>query len=167
MILAIYTLLHVAISLVGIVSGLWVVFSWIAGKRPEGWTRLFLVTTILTSVTGFFFPFHGITPALIVGVLSLVILVLTYHARGHSSRSWQKIYVLGCVMALYLNVFVLVVQLFLKIPALKAVAPKQTDPPFVITQSLVLGAFIVLGVLTTLKFRAAEPGLMEAKIQKS
>jgi hypothetical protein len=165
MILAIYTLLHVAISLIGIVSGLWMVFGWIAGRRPEGWTKVFLVTTILTGVTGFFFPFHGITPALIVGVLSLLILVLAYYARGHTSRVWQKTYALGCVTALYLNVFVLVVQLFLKIPALKAVAPKQTDPPFVITQSLVLFAFIVLGVLTTLRFHADEPSLVETKIQ--
>jgi len=153
MILALYTLIHVAISLVGIFSGMVVLFGWLTGKQNPGWTRLFLWTTMLTSLTGFFFPFHGFTPALGTGILSMLILGVTVYARRHPAILWQKIYVISAVAALYLNVFVLVVQLFLKVPALKAVAPKQSEPPFAITQGLVLIAFLVLGALATIRFR--------------
>jgi len=153
--LAIFTLVHVAISLVGIVSGLVVLFGLINAKRLDGWTAIFLATTVATSVTGFMFPFRGFTPALGTGIVSMVVLAVALYARyaRRLAGGWRKTYVISVVVALYLNVFVLFVQLFLKVPALHALAPKQNEPPFAITQLLVLTLFIVLGVLATIRFR--------------
>jgi hypothetical protein len=153
--LAIFTLVHVAISLVGIFSGFVVLFGLLNAKRMEGWTAIFLATTVLTGVTGFLFPFKGFTPALGTGIVSMVVLAIALYAR-YARRlvgGWRKTYVISAVFALYLNVFVLVVQTFLKVPALNALAPKQNEPPFAITQLLVLVTFIVLGVLATIRFR--------------
>src|SRR6266852_1135391 len=110
MILHVYTIIHVGISLVGIFSGLIVLFGLLAGKRLDGWTQWFLITTVLTSVTGFFFPFHGITPAIVVGIISLVVLAVAIFARYARSLAgaWRKTYVVTAVLALYLNAFVLV-----------------------------------------------------------
>src|SRR5271170_2794530 len=112
MILKIYTLIHVVISLMGILSGLIVLSGMLTAKRVDGWTALFLTTMVLTSVTGFFFPFHGITPAMVVGVISLVVLAVAIYARyaRRLAGVWRKTYVVTAVTALYLNVFVLVVQ---------------------------------------------------------
>lgn len=153
--LDIFTLVHVAISLVGILSGLVVLFGLINSKRLDGWTAIFLATTVATSVTGFLFPFRGFTPALGTGVISMVVLALAIYARyaRRLAGGWRKTYVISSVFALYLNVFVLFVQLFLKVPALHALAPKQNEPPFAITQLLVLVLFIALGVLATIRFR--------------
>ena len=150
-----YTRLHAVISLVGIVSGLVVVAGLLAAKRLEKWTALFLVTTAVTSLTGFGFPFHKLLPAHIVGAISLVVLTVAVIARYplHLRGGWRKAYVITSVIALYLNVFVAVVQAFEKIPALAALAPKQNEPPFVATQVAVLVLFIVLGVMATAKFR--------------
>src|SRR3954468_1056498 len=113
-----FTLVHVALSLAGIVSGLVVIAGLVTAKQSGAWTALFLVTTIVTSVTGFFFPFHGFTPAHAVGVLSLVILApVTFALYGrHLAGAWRWIYVVGAVLAIYLNFFVLIVQLFQKVP---------------------------------------------------
>ncbi|MBS1850067.1 MAG: hypothetical protein JST79_04095 [Acidobacteria bacterium] len=153
--LATFTLLHVLISLVGIASGLVVMYGLLAGKRLDGITLIFLVTTVLTSVTGFGFPFEHLLPSHIVGILSLVILALAIPARYtfRMAGSWRWIYVLGSAIALYLNVFVLVVQSFLKVPALKALAPTQKEPPFLVAQLAVLLAFLAIGILATLRFR--------------
>src|SRR6266550_7265200 len=120
-----FTLIHVLISLAGIISGCAVLFGLLTAKRLEGWTRLFLTTTVATSVTGFFFPFHGLTPAIVVGILSLFFLAAAIFARygRHLAGAWRATYVITALFALYLNVFVLVVQSFLHIPALKAIAP--------------------------------------------
>src|SRR6266480_5915867 len=128
-----YTLIHVLISLVGIVSGLVVVFGLLGGKRLDGWTALFLATTVATSVTGFGFPFDHLLPSHKVGIVSLLVLPVAIAARYgfHLAGAWRRIYVITAAVALYLNVFVLVVQLFLKVPALKAIAPTQKEPPFV------------------------------------
>ena len=152
---ATYTLIHVLISLVGIASGFVVLFGLIGGKRLDGMTALFLATTVLTSVTGFFFPFHGVTPAINVGILSLVLLAIAIAVRYalHLAGAWRTIYVISSMMALYLNTFVLVVQSFMKVPALKALAPTQKEPPFAIAQGLVLVAFIVLIILAVKGFR--------------
>jgi len=149
-----FTLIHVLISLIGIGSGLVVLFGWLTGRRFNGWTVLFLVTTILTSVTGFFFPFIHLTPAHKVGFISLVILAVALLARYvfHLAGTWGRIFVVTSVIALYLNVFVLVVQMFLKIPALKSLAPTQTEPPFLIAQSAVLVVFVLLGIFSAKKF---------------
>ena len=150
-----FTLIHVAISLVGILSGLVVMCGLLTAKRLDGWTRLFLVTTIATSATGFFFPFHGITPAIIVGIISLVLLAVAIIARyaRHLAGVWRWIYVVTAMVALYLNVFVLIVQLFQKVPALKALAPTQSELPFAVAQLLTLALFFILTIFAALRFR--------------
>lgn len=149
-----YTLIHVVVSLIGIVSGIIVLLGMLAGKRLDGLTALFLVTTVLTSVTGYGFPFHKLMPSHIVGAISLVVLLIAILAR-YSFRmagAWRWVYVVTASMALYLNVFVLVVQGFMKVPALKSLAPTQSEPPFLVAQIVVLAIFIVLTILAVKKF---------------
>ena len=152
--LAQFTTLHVAISLVAIASGLAVLLSWMRGKETGSMTQLFLITTVLTSVTGFMFPFHEVTPGIVVGAISIVVLIVAILARYtfHLTGPWRKIYVITASIALYLNVFVLVAQSFQKIPALRALAPTQSEAPFVIVQLLVMALFVVLGWNATTKF---------------
>jgi hypothetical protein len=154
MILRIYTIIHVIISLLGIISGFVVIYGMHTANAMNGWTAFFLVTTVATSVTGFFFPFRGFTPALAVGIISLGLLAPAIYARYHTdlTGSWRWIYVVGALLAQYLNFFVLIVQSFQKIPALKALAPTQKEPPFAITQLFFLILFIVLGVAAVKKF---------------
>jgi hypothetical protein len=150
-----FTLLHVLISLLGIASGLVVMYGFLAAKRLDGMNTLFLVTTVLTSVTGFFFPNEHITPAIILGILSLVVLAIAIAARYglHLNGAGRWLYVVTASVALYLNVFVLVVQSFEKVPALHALAPTQKEPPFAVAQLAVLVLFIVLTALAIKKFR--------------
>ncbi|MDB5309154.1 MAG: hypothetical protein JWO38_3356 [Gemmataceae bacterium] len=147
--------LHVAISMAAIGSGFVVVYGLLANRRFDGWTAFFLATTVLTSVTGFLFPFNGITPGVIVGVLSLVTLAGALYARyiRRLAGGWRRVYVIGAVVSLYFNFFVLVVQAFQKVPALRSLAPEQTDPPFAIVQAITLAAFVVLGWLAVVRFR--------------
>jgi hypothetical protein len=162
--LATYTLIHVVISLVGIGSGLIVVFGMLGGKRMDGMTALFLVTTVLTSVTGFGFPFEHMTPGIILGILSLIVLAIAIPAR-YSFRmagKWRSIYVVTAVIALYFNCFVLIAQSFQKVPALHALAPKGNEPPFAIAQGILLVLFIVLGVLAVKKFHSVPVGKARA-----
>jgi len=156
MLLSAFTAFHVALSLIGIASGFVVLYGLLQAKQSAGWTKLFLTTTIATSVTGFFFPFHGFTPADGVGIVSLIVLALAVLAlyRFGLAGGWRRTYVITCVIALYLNFFVLIVQSFQKIPALNALAPTQSEPPFQITQLVALLAFIALGIRATMKFRA-------------
>jgi hypothetical protein len=156
MILHLYTIIHVLISLIGIFTGLVVLVGMLAGKRLNGWTKWFLCTTVLTSVTGFFFPFHGFTPAIGLGIISLIVLAVAIYARypRQLAGAWRWIYVVTAVIALYFNAFVGVVQSFEKIPALHALAPTQTEPPFKITQLAVLALFILLGILAVMRFRS-------------
>jgi hypothetical protein len=155
MILTTFTIVHVVLSLIGIFSGIVVVFGMLAAKRLDGWTAVFLATTMATSVTGFLFPFHKFLPSHALGIISLVLLSIAIFARytRHLAGHWRSAYVITAVMALYLNVFVLVVQLFRKVPALEAMAPTQSEPPFKLTQLIVLLLFIVLGIFATIKFR--------------
>jgi hypothetical protein len=157
MILRIYTQIHVLISLIGILTGLVVLFGMLAGQSLNRWTKWFLITTVLTSVTGFFFPFHGFTPAIGVGIISLIVLAIAILARysRHLAGHWRWIYVATAMIALYMNVFVLIVQSFEKIPALHVLAPTQTEPPFKLTQLVVLALFVVLAVVAAIKFRPA------------
>ena len=150
-----FTLVHTAISLIGIVSGLVVVYGMLGGKRLDGWTALFLLTTVLTSVTGYLFPFEHLLPSHIVGGISLVVLAVALLARYsfHLAGVWRRTYVLTAVMALYLNVFVLVVQSFLKVPALHALAPAGKEPPFAVAQLIVLAVFIWLAIAAVKRFR--------------
>jgi magnesium-transporting ATPase (P-type) len=155
--LAAFTLLHVVISLIGIGAGLVVVGGMLTGRRLDGWTATFLASTVATSVTGFLFPFTQFLPSHAVGIFSLIVLPIAIYARysRQLARSWRWIYVVGSVLSLYLNVFVLVVQLFLKVPALHALAPTQTEPPFQIAQLVVLAVFVILGVASAMRFRTA------------
>ena len=149
-----FTSLHVVLSLIGIIAGLGVVIGMLRSKAAHGWTALFLVTTVLTSATGFLFPVDQVLPSHIVGVISLVVLAIAIAALyGYRlARSWRSIYVVTAVLALYLNVFVLVAQAFLKVASLKALAPTQSDPPFIIAQLLVMVIFVVLGIRTVRSF---------------
>jgi hypothetical protein len=149
------TLFHTVISIVAIAAGLVVVGGLIAGVRIDGWTGIFLVTTAVTSITGFFLPFTHLLASHWIGIISLLILPFVIAARywKHLRGGWRGIYVVGTVLVLYLNFFVLLVQLFRRIPALIVSAPKQTEPPFVLTQLLVLALFAWLGVAAFRRFR--------------
>jgi hypothetical protein len=129
----------------------------LGGKRMDRMTALFLITTVLTSVTGFFFPFHGVTPGIILGILSLIVLALCIPARYsfHLAGKWRATYVITAVIALYFNCFVLLAQSFQKIPALHALAPKGNEPPFLIAEGILLILFIVLGIQAVKKFHPA------------
>jgi hypothetical protein len=150
-----FTQFHVALSLVGILSGLVVMVGLLTAQRLDRWTALFLVSTLATSVTGFLFPFHGFTPAIGVGIFSLVVLGAAVFARysRHLRGAARWVYVITAMIALYLNVFVLIVQLFQKVPSLKSMAPTQTEPPFLVAQLLTLILFVVLTIVAAIKFR--------------
>ena len=150
-----FTLLHVIITLVAIGSGLMVVGGMFASHKLPGTTALFLLTTALTSLTGFLFPIHGFTPALGVGIVACVILAVALFAlyKERLVGAWRWIYVVTAIISLYLNVFVLVAQSFMKVSALNAFAPTQSEPPFAITQAVVLLVFILIGVVALVKFR--------------
>jgi hypothetical protein len=153
-----FTVVHVLLSLVGIGAGLLVVYGLLLGKRFDGATAIFLVTTVLTSLTGFLFPFERVLPSHILGVISLAALVLAMMARyaRYLAGAWRPTYVVCAVLALYFNVFVLVVQIFEKVPAAHALAPTQKEAPFAVVQLLVLTIFVVLGVLAVKKCRAPQ-----------
>ena len=155
MILHIYTVIHTLISLIAIFTGIVVLFGMLGGKRLDGWTKWFLVTAVATTITGFFFPFHGFTPAIGLGIISLPFLALTIFARyaKHLTGPWRWIYVIGAVICLYFNLFVAVVQAFEKIPTLHAMAPTQTEPPFKLTQLVVLLGSALLAIVAAIRFR--------------
>jgi hypothetical protein len=142
-----FTLIHVVISILGVIAGLVVVGGLMAGARMAGWTALFLATTVLTSATGFMFPFTAVSPAHVVGGLSLLVLAVCCAARywKRMSGRWRAVYVASAVLALYLNVFVLMVQLFSKTPPLASLAPTQQEAPFAVTQVVILALFVWLG----------------------
>lgn len=149
------TQVHVVISLVGILSGLVVMVGLLGAKRLNGWTMLFLASTAATSLTGFLFPFHGFTPGIGIGIVSLLVLAIAIYARyvGRLEGAWRWLYVVSAMLSLYLNVFVLIAQLFQKVPALRALAPTQSELPFAITQIVILIVFVVLAIASTKRFR--------------
>lgn len=151
---ATYTSLHVLISLVGIGSGLVVMSGFLTGKRLDGLTAIFLSSTVLTSVTGFGFPFDHLLPSHKVGIISLIVLAVAIAARSmfHLAGAWRWIHVIAAATALYLNVFVLVFQAFEKVPALKALAPTQKEPPFLLAQLVVLVVYLAFTILAAKKF---------------
>ncbi len=159
--LSTFTLLHVIISLAGVGLGLIVMYGLVKGKRLDGWTAIFLTTTVLTSLTGFLFPFEGLKPSYILGGISLVVLAVAIWARyrRHLQGASRRIYVVTAALALYLNCFVAVIQAFAKIPALKALAPTQTEPPFLVAQLVVLALFIWGTILASKRFHI-EPALL-------
>jgi len=150
-----FTTLHVLISLAAILIGLAVVWGMLTANRTGRLIFVFLLTTALTTLTGFLFPIAAFIPALGVGIFSTFILVVTlaalyaFRMRG----PWRWVFVTGAVLSLYLNVFVLVVQSFQKVPALKALAPRGSEAPFIITQGAVLAIFILAALLTLRRFQ--------------
>jgi len=158
--IATFTLVHTVLSLVGIVAGLVVAGSLVTGTRLNRWAAVFLVTTVLANVSGFGFPFDKLLPSHVVGIVSLVVLatVIVADYVKHLAGPWRTTYAVGVVFATYLNVFVLVAQLFKRIPVLFLLAPTQSEPPFALTQGLVLVLFVWLGVATVKGFRPAPPG---------
>ena len=156
---AAFTLLHVVISLVGIVAGAFALRGMIENKPLDFWAPLFLATTVLTSVTGFLFHFTSFGPPEIVGAISLVILAIALVALypSHLAGVWRPVYVVTAVLAFYLNVFVLVVQGFQKVGFLHALAPTGSEPPFLVAQAVVLVAFVALGYLAVRRFHRGAP----------
>jgi hypothetical protein len=165
----ILTTVHVVVSLVAIATGAVVAYGFLAAKQLDICTACFLVTTVLTSVTGFvFFPIERFTPALGIGVISLIVLAVAIlgRYRYHLAGRWRAAYVISSVTAFYFNVFVLVAQLFQKVPALKDLAPTQSEPPFVVAQLVVLVACVTIGIVGTIRFRP-EPGSPAASVAGS
>ena len=156
--LSAFTLFHVILSLIGIFSGFVVVWGLINSRGLDGWTSVFVWSTILTSVTGYFFPFHKLLPSHILGALSLITLAVTVYARyvRHLAGGWRRAYVVTAVLALYFNCFDLIVQLFAKIPALHELAPTQSETPFKAAQLVALLVFLALGYLSAKHFRAEQ-----------
>jgi hypothetical protein len=150
-----FTLLHVALSLIGIFSGFVVAYGLLKAKRLNGWTALFLTSTVATSVTGFGFPVDHLLPSHVVGVISLVVLAVAILARYalHLAGAWRWIYAVSAMIALYLNVFVGIVQAFQKVSALKAIAPTQSELPFLLTQLVVMALFVLLAIIAAIRFR--------------
>jgi hypothetical protein len=157
-----FTLIHVFISLLGILSGLVVLYGFLTNQRLDRWTAVFVTTTALTSITGFMFPITQITPAIKLGVISLVVLAVTIVTRYPLHLTWRKTYVITACAALYFNVFVLVVQSFEKVPALRALAPTQTEPPFAIAQIVVLAIFVALTIFAVKRFRVGTATIRES-----
>jgi hypothetical protein len=153
--LAVFTVAHVVLSLIGIGSGFVVVSGFLRAKRLDTWTAVFLATTVATSVTGFFFPVDHFLPSHAVGIVSLLVLAAAVVARypRRLAGAWGRTYVISAVIALYLNVFVLVVQLFQKVPALKELAPTQSEPPFLVAQLAVMALFVAIAIASAARFR--------------
>jgi hypothetical protein len=149
------TFVHVLLSLVGIFAGLVILFGLLASRQIKGWTGVFIWSTVATSVTGFLFPFHRFLPSHAVGIISLIVLTVAIYALygRHLVGAWRRGYAVTAMIALYLNVFVLIAQLFAKVPALKALAPTQTEAPFKEAELAALVTFVVLTILAAIKFR--------------
>lgn len=155
--LAQFTFLHVSLSLVGIGAGIFILYGLLTSRRLRILTALFLVSTIATSLTGFLFPFKGITPGIMLGVLSMIALVLAIAALYVKKLAgpWRGTYVVSMLVAYYFNFFVLIAQSFDKVPALHHIAPTQASPGFGFTQSAVLVVFILLTIRAFKKFHPA------------
>jgi len=157
-------LVHVILSLVGIASGIVVVFGLWQNTLLSRWTAIFLVTTAATSATGFLFFSASFGPPHIVGIVSLVVLALASWGlyASHLVAGWRRVYTIGAILALYLNVFVGVAQAFQKIPYLRAMAPTQKEPPFLIAQAVVLILFVLAGAVALKRFHPAGEKLQAA-----
>jgi hypothetical protein len=150
-----FTLLHVLISLIGVVAGFVVMAELLTSRSSSGWTTIFFATTIVTSASGFLFPFSKLLPSHIVGIISLALLAIAlfafYIQQMHGL--WRQVYIVTALLSLYLNVFVMIIQAFLKIPVLKGLAPTQTEPPFIIVQGVTLLFFVTVIIVSAIKYR--------------
>jgi hypothetical protein len=149
------TAFHVALSLLGLLAGFITVIGLLNAKTYGGWTSLFLASTVATSMTGFLFPLHHVTPAISLGIISIGVLTLALYAlySRKLAGAWRLVFLLSAVLALYLNFFVFIVQMFLKVPWLRAVAPTQKEPPFIIAQALALALFAGISISASRRFR--------------
>ncbi len=156
--LGLFTQFHVALSIFGIGAGFVVIFGMMASRKMPLLTALFLITTAATSITGFLFPYHGVTPGIVLGVLSMIVLLIATIARygGHLAGGWRGTWVITSVIAEFLNFFVLIVQSFEKVPALHALAPTGKEMPLKAAQLAALVLFVVLGVVTYRRFRVVK-----------
>ena len=156
--MTILTFVHVLLSLLGILAGFVVMFGLFVSKPLKGWNAVFIWTTVATSVTGFLFPFHRFLPSHGVGIISLLVLTVAIYAiyGRHLAGAWRRVYAVMAMIALYLNVFVLVAQLFDKVPALRALAPTKTEAPFKEAQLAVLVIFVALTILAAIKSRGGQ-----------
>ena len=154
------TLFHVILSLIGIGSGLLVLLGMLGSNRQEFLTAIFLATTLATSLTGFLFPFTGLLPSHVVSIISVIVLAGAIYARYSAGLAgqWRWIYAAAALLALYFNILVLIIQAFQKIPSLATLAPTQSEPPFVVTQVVVLIAFAIAAVAAVLRFHPAPKG---------
>ena len=154
--MTILTFVHVLLSLIGIFAGFVVAFGLLTAKRLNGWTGVFIWSTVATSVTGFLFPFHRFLPSHAIGIISLIVLAIAIYALYglHLAGAWRRVYAITAMIALYLNVFVLIAQLFDKVPALKVLAPTKTEAPFKEAQLAALLLFVVLTILAAINFRS-------------
>ena len=154
---ATFTVLHVVISLIAIAAGAVACARMLEGRPLDTWNSVFLLFTVLTTVTGFLFPITVFTPAIGVGIVSSIALALALAALhvGRLAGAWRWIYVVSALFAFYLNVFVLVVQSFQKIAFLNRFAPTGSEPPFAVVQGVVLLGFVLLGFLVLRRFRSA------------
>lgn len=150
-------LIHVVISFIALAAGFVITWGMLKGKPLNSWHAIFLITTVATSATGFLFKFERLLPSHILAIISLVVLAVAIYAYYGAKLAgrWRAVYAICAIVAFYLNFFVLIVQSFLKVPALKALAPNQNEPPFLIAQTLALVAFVVLGILVTKRFKTA------------
>lgn len=155
--LATYTAIHTIISIVQLVSGFVVVYALLKSQSAPGWTLLYIVTAIATSVTGFGFPFVKFLPSHVFAIISLVLFALVILGRYvfHYAGAWRWIYAIGMVVTVYLDAFVAIFQSFLKIPAIHALAPTQSEPPFAIAQGVLLVIAVALIIAITIRFRPA------------
>jgi hypothetical protein len=149
-----FTFIHTALSLIALVTGLIVVIGLLTSKRLDGWTMLYLATSVATSATGFGFKVDKFLPSHAIGALSLVLLLAAILGRYvfHLGGAWRWIYAVTTVITVYFLVFVTIVQAFLKIPALNALAPTQSEAPFAVAQGVALVIFVVLGIAAVRKF---------------
>jgi hypothetical protein len=155
--LASFTIFHLVLSMVAIGLGFVVAGGLLASNKLPCWTALFLMTTILTSATGFLFPFTTLLPSHIVAIISLVLLAVAVYALYGKNLVgvWRPVYIVTAMLALWFNVFVLIAQSFLKVALLNVLAPKGSEPPFAIAQGAVLVFFIFLIILAIRRFRPA------------
>jgi hypothetical protein len=146
--------IHVVISLIAIVAGVLVTFGFVTDRRMNGWNAIFLLFTIATSVTGFLLPLNGLTPPVMLGIISLVVLVISVYARYAKLllQVWRPAYVVTAMFAFYLNFFVLIAQSFQKLPSFHALAPTQTEPPFIAAQIGALVLFIILTIVSVKRY---------------
>jgi hypothetical protein len=152
-----FKIFHTAISLIALVMGIFVIEGLAFRPVKAFWTPWFLGIAVATSVTGFMFPFNGVTPAFVTGIIALIVLAPTIYGNwvAHFRGAWRWIYAAGIVLSTYFLASVTVVQLFLKIPALHALAPMGSEPAFGVTQLVVLALFAWLGFVSVRRFRPA------------